>query len=244
MNKILSILLTPIFFILFGLTLIIFHLPQVIAKNLINSRAHDRVVAILNLCLMRSQLVLGATFKFVNFEDFPTGKPVIVVANHQSMWDIPPLIWKFRKNRLKFIAKKELAKGIPSISYNLKHGGSVTIDRKNPDESIELIKNFAIDLNVKKFAVCIYPEGSRSKDGKVKPFKVGGLKALIEQMPDAVVVPVAIDGTGKIDNKGSFFLNLGVSVVYTALKPRQIQLETIEYELEQIREEIIELVEK
>ena len=68
-------------------------------------------------------------------------------------------------------AKKELAKGIPSISYNLKHGGSVTIDRKNPDESIEKIKNFAIDLNAKKLAVCIYPEGSRSKDGKVITFQ-------------------------------------------------------------------------
>lgn len=243
MNKIVSLILTPIFFLFFGLLLVLFHPIQMIAKNLIGPKTHDKVVSVLNLCLMRSQLVLGATFKFVNFNPISTDRPVIVVANHQSMWDIPPLIWKFRKNRLKFIAKKELAKGIPSISYNLKYGGSVTIDRKKAAESIDLIKKFAVKLNEKKLAVCIFPEGSRSKDGKVKLFKVGGLKTLIEQMPDALVVPVAINGTGKIDNRGSFFLNLGVKVTYTALKPRQINIDSVDSELDLIRNEIIGFVE-
>ena len=244
MRKILSFIFTPLFFIFFGFFLLVFHPIQIIAKNLIGPKTHDKVVALLNLCLMRSQLILGATFKFVNFKTLPTHKPVIIIANHQSMWDIPPLIWKYRRNRLKFIAKKELAKGIPSISYNLKHAGSVTIDRKNPSESIELIRKFARELNNKKLAVCIFPEGSRSRNGKVKPFKTGGLKALIEQMPNALIVPIAISGTGKIDNHGSFLLNLGVKVTFTALKPRQINIECVESELDLIRSEIVGFVQQ
>lgn len=243
MKKILSFILTPFFYLIFGLNLVIFHLAQVIALNVFGHNTHDKVVAVLNLFLMRSQIILGTSFKFNNFKTLPKERPIIIMANHQSMWDIPPLVWKFREHHPKFIAKKELTKGIPSISYNLKHGGSVNIDRKNPEESIQKITEFAKYINQNNYAVCIFPEGTRSKDGKVKPFKIGGLAALLKEMPNALVVPIAINGTGKIDNTGSFFMNLGVNVTYTQLPERYISLDDIEKELNQIRLEIIELVE-
>jgi 1-acyl-sn-glycerol-3-phosphate acyltransferase len=244
MKKILSFILTPLFYLVFGLILVVFHVYQVIALRLFGHNAHDRSVAILNLFLMRSQFILGATFKFNNFKELPTDKPIIIIANHQSMWDIPPLIWKFRKHHPKFIAKKELTKGIPSISYNLKYGGSVNIDRKKPAESVKKITEFAKYIKEKNYAICVFPEGTRSKDGKVKSFKVGGVAALLNEIPDALVVPVAINGTGKIDNTGSFLLNLGVKVIYTQLPERYLTLENIETELNQIRKEIIDLVEE
>jgi len=243
MKKILSFILTPLFYLIFGLILVVFHIAQVIALNVFGHNAHDKVVAVLNLFLMRSQIILGTSFKFNNFKTLPKDKPIIIMANHQSMWDIPPLIWKFRAHHPKFIAKKELTKGIPSISYNLKHGGSVNIDRKNPEESIQKISEFAKFINKNNYAVCIFPEGTRSKDGKVKPFKIGGLAALLKEMPNALVVPIAINGTGKIDNTGSFFMNLGVNVTYTQLPERYLSLDDIEKELNQIRFEIIGLVE-
>jgi 1-acyl-sn-glycerol-3-phosphate acyltransferase len=242
MKKILSIVLTPIFYIVFGLILVMFHIAQIIALNLFGHNAHDKVVAALNWCLMKAHLILGAKYHFHNEKNYPTNQPLIVIANHQSMWDIPPLIWKFRKHHPKFIAKKELAKGIPSISYNLKHGGSVTIDRANKEESIKKIKKFSKFINKHNYAVCIFPEGSRSKDGKIKPFKIGGLKTLIEEMPNALVVPVAIKGTGEIDNKGSKFLKVGVDVNYYFLPERHIKIEDIEKDLNQIREEMISFV--
>ena len=60
----------------------------------------------------------------------------MIVANHQSMNDIPPIIWYLRKHHPKFVSKMELGKGIPSVSYNLVHGGSVLIDRKNSKQAI------------------------------------------------------------------------------------------------------------
>jgi len=243
MKKILSFILTPLFYLIFGLILVIFHIYQVIALRLFGHSAHDKSVAILNLFLMRSQVFLGTKFKFVNFKALPTDQPLIIMANHQSMWDIPPLVWKFRKHHPKFIAKKELTKGIPSISYNLRYGGSVNIDRKKPEESVKKIIEFAKFIKKKNYAVCVFPEGTRSKDGKVKKFKIGGVAALLKEMPEALVVPIAINGTGKIDNTGSFFLNLGVKVIYTQLPERQLHIDNIETELNQIRNEIKELVE-
>ena len=50
-------------------------------------------------------------------EENSKGQPIIVVSNHQNMMDIPPLIWYFRHQHAKFISKKELGRGIPSVSF-------------------------------------------------------------------------------------------------------------------------------
>lgn len=233
-----SILLTPLFFLIFGLNLAVFHLIQVVARNLFGSKAHDATVAILNLFLMRSLIVLGTSIKFKEFKSHPANTPLIIISNHQSMWDIPPLLWKYRKHHPKFVAKKELSRGIPSISYNLKYGGSVSIDRKNPEEAIQKIKAFAKMIEANNLSVCIFPEGTRSRDGKIKPFKVSGVATLLEEMPNALVLPVAIKNTGLIDNKGKFLKKLGVKVTFTELKPRKVSLSTIEKDLEEINKEI------
>jgi 1-acyl-sn-glycerol-3-phosphate acyltransferase len=92
----------------------------------------------------------------------PNNVPIIIVANHQSMWDIPPIIWFMRKYHPKFISKIELGKGIPSISYNLKHGGSVLIDRKNPRQAAGEIIKIARYVSEHNRSVVIFPEGTRS----------------------------------------------------------------------------------
>ena len=243
MNKALSILLTPIFFIVFGLLLAIFHPIQIIARLVFGRNAHDKTVAVLNLFLMRSLIILGARIQFIGFKPLPKDIPVIILSNHQSMWDIPPIMWKFRAHHPKFIAKKSLAKNIPSISYNLKHGGSVAIDRNNPEEAISKIKAFAQFINENNFSACIFPEGTRSRNGEIKPFKVSGIQTLISEMPNALIVPVAIKNTGKIDNSGKFLKRLGVNVSFTQLSPRNISLVNLNEELEKIRNEMISVVE-
>ena len=235
---ILSAILTPLFFLVFGLILVIFHPIQVIGRNVFGHNAHDKTVFALNLFLMRALHILGVSYSFHDFKKLPATGPIIIISNHQSMWDIPTLIWKFRSYRPKFVAKKELAKGIPSISYNLRHGGSVSIDRKNPREALVRIIKFARNVKEKKYAVCIFPEGTRSRDGKIKAFKVSGVQAILKQMPDALVVPVAIKNTGIIDNSGKFLKNLFVKVSFTVLEPRIVKLENLETELEGMNAEI------
>ena len=94
-----------------------------------------------------------------------TGKPLIIVANHQSTGDIPPIIWHLKKFHPKiYLDKKQLGRWIPGVSYNLRNGGSVLIDRSRPEESIGLIKVFAQKLERNKWSAVIFPEGTRSHD--------------------------------------------------------------------------------
>lgn len=239
MKTALSYLLTPIFFFFFGLCLGVFHIVQVVTRNVFGPNAHDKTVAALNLCLTRCLHLLGTRISFKKFRPLPIDKPVLVISNHQSMWDIPPVIWKLRKKHTKYIAKASLAKNIPSISYNLKYGGSVSIDRNDPAGSIEKIEKFAVYIREKKYAICIYPEGTRSRDGIVKPFKTAGIDAILKIIPDILVVPIAIKNTGIIDNNGKFNKNLGVRTSFTMLETRNISRENLDTDLEQIRQEII-----
>ena len=140
--------------------------------------AHRKSVALFNWFALRFLHLLGTTYKVNLPENLPVNKPVIIVSNHQSMWDIPPIIWFLRSLHPKFISKKELGKGIPTISYNLRHGGSVLIDRKNPEQATQEIKNIAHYISKHNRGVVIFPEGTRSRDGNPKPFKQRGLLTL------------------------------------------------------------------
>ena len=239
MKVFLSYILTPLFFLFFGLMLALFHPIQIISKNIFGSKVHDKSVFLLNFFLTSCLYILGTRIKFKNFVSLPKNQPILIISNHQSMWDIPPVMWKIRKYIPKYIAKASLAKNIPSISYNLKYGGSVTIDRNDPPGSIKKINEFAKYIKENNYSICIYPEGTRSKDGSVKPFKISGINAILEVIPDILVVPIAIKDTYKIDNGGKFNKNLGVKVQFTMLEGRKIRIDNLEKDLEKIRQDII-----
>jgi 1-acyl-sn-glycerol-3-phosphate acyltransferase len=94
----------------------------------------------MNFLFIKFTALLGTSYKFENIERLPKNAPIIFVSNHQSMYDIIAMIWFLRRFHCKFVSKKELGKGIPSISYNLRNGGSVLIDRKDPKQAIPAIK--------------------------------------------------------------------------------------------------------
>lgn len=242
MKMVISYILTPLFFLFFGLSLAVFQPVQVITRNLFGAKAHDKTVGALNFCLTSCLLILGTRIKYKNFRKLPIDKPVLVISNHQSMWDISPVIWKLRKKRTKYIAKASLAKYIPSISYNLKYGGSVSIDRNDPAGSIEKIKQFAGFIAENKFAICIYPEGTRSRSGKIKPFKSSGIEAILKVIPDINVVPIAIKNTGLIDNEGKFNKRIGIKPTFTMLADRTLDLNNLAAGLEDIRQEIAQTI--
>ena len=147
------------------------------------------------------------------------------------MYDIPPLIWYLRKHHVKFISKIELGKGIPSVSYNLRHGGSVLIDRKNALGSIKAIENFAQRIEKNKWAAVIFPEGTRSRDGYPRPFKTKGLITMFNHMPSALVVPITINNSWKTLRYGKFPMGLGANIKYTVHKPIKLSERSDQLEL-------------
>jgi 1-acyl-sn-glycerol-3-phosphate acyltransferase len=142
-------------------------------------------------------------------DKLPKGIPLIIAANHQSFYDITSIGWFIRKVHPKFVSKIELGKGIPSISYNLNHGGSVLIDRKDARQSLSAIKEMAQYIEANKRSTVIFPEGTRSKTGKPKPFAENGLKILCKYAPSACVVPLTINNSWKMTRWGSFPSGIG-----------------------------------
>lgn len=219
MVKILAYPLTAVYYLCFFTTLLVFHPIQWVSHNVFGYQTHKISVDWMQFFIMRSLNVLGTRFSFKNDYNIPKGQPVIIVANHQSMYDIPPLIWFMRKHHPKFISKIELGKGIPSVSYNLRHGGSVLIDRKNPRQSFPAISNFGEYIERTKRCAVIFPEGTRSKTGEPKPFQTKGLAMLFKKIPSAVVVPVTINNSWKMFRYGKFPMGIGTHMKFKVQKP-------------------------
>ena len=219
MKKILAYPLSIIFYFFFFLTLLVFHAIQWVSLKLGGYEAHKTSVDVFNLAIMRCLNLIGTRFTLDNPYDLPTDRPCIFVANHQGMFDIPPIIWFFRKNHPKFISKKELGKGIPGISFNLKHGGSALIDRKNPKQAILTISEFATTLNKTKHSAVIFPEGTRSRTGIPKKFAISGLQVMFKKMPEAMVVPITINNSWKLFQYGNFPLGIGVHLKLKVHEP-------------------------
>lgn len=144
--------------------------------------------------LFLMKYVAGARFDIVGPGTIPEGKPVLLVSNHQSMYDIPMIMLMFPDREVGFVAKKELGKGIPSISLSLRKLGSVLIDRRDPKQALPAIERFGRDKNDRAEIACIFPEGTRARDGVMKAFRRGGFETMLRAMPDALVIPIAIDG--------------------------------------------------
>jgi 1-acyl-sn-glycerol-3-phosphate acyltransferase len=219
MRKFFGYILSPFTILAFFVVLIVFQPLQWIAYKFFGYAAHKRVVDILNLCLLRTVYLTGNTVIFINKQNLPVGRPIIFLANHQSMFDIPPLIYYLRKYHAKFISKIELTKGIPSISFNLKYGGGANIDRKDSRQSIAELVKLANRMKENKWSTVIFPEGTRSKDGQVKPFHLGGIATILKKCPEALLVPIAINNSGKMIKYGYYPLNTFIRMTWEVLEP-------------------------
>lgn len=221
MQKLLSYPITIVYFVLFGLTLVIFHPVQWVCHNLLGYDAHKKSVSILNWFLMRCTNLLGARYRFQNPNDIPTDRPLIIVTNHQSMYDIPPIIWYMRKHHPKFVSKIELGKGIPSVSYNLRHGGSALINRKDPKQSIEALQKLGAYIEKNNRSAVIFPEGTRSRTGIPKQFRTTGLKVLMKHAPSALIVPISVNNSWKMLRFGQFPMGLGSFIKFKVHPPME-----------------------
>ena len=219
MRKLLAYPLTIIYFVCFGLTLLVFHPIQWVCLNLFGYDAHKRSVSILNLTLIRCSHVLGTRYTFINPHKIAKGRPLIIVANHQSMNDIPPIIWYMRDYHPKFVSKKELGKGIPSVSFNLRHGGSVLIDRKDGKQALSEISKLGTYIEKNCRTAVIFPEGTRSRTGHPKKFQTTGLKVLMKRAPSALLVPVSINNSWKMLRYGKFPYGIGNHLIFQVHPP-------------------------
>jgi 1-acyl-sn-glycerol-3-phosphate acyltransferase len=238
MRKIFGYLLSPLFYIVFGALLIIFHPIQMLCYNVFGYNAHKKCVEILNFLLLHSLNVLGITSSFKMKSQLPTDRPIIFVGNHQNMNDIEGIIWYLRKYNPKFVSKIELAKGIPSISYNLQKSEAALIDRKNPKQALTQLARLGSFIHDNNYSAVIFPEGTRSHDGTVKKFQSNGIAMLLKKCPNALIVPLAINNTWKINQWGSYPLYTFENISWTTLTPIEPQGRSVEAITQEAEQEI------
>jgi 1-acyl-sn-glycerol-3-phosphate acyltransferase len=126
-------------------------------------------------------------------ENIEKGVSYVVIANHQSYYDIF-LIYGWLGIDIKWIMKKELAK-VPGLGFGSKKVGHIFLDRSNSRVALESLNEAKRKL-VNGTSVVIFPEGTRSKTGEMGSFKKGAFKLALDLgLP---ILPVTISGTGKI----------------------------------------------
>ena len=194
MRRVADWVFTLPFLVLFGLTLGVFDPLQRIAR-LFGPRPHEYVVGALQVCLVTVFRVCGLR---LDVERSPLVRPrtsYLVISNHQSMFDIPIFGALLFTNFPKYVSKRELARWIPSISYNLRRGGNAIIDRRDSEQALPAIRELARRVVERGVSAVIYPEGTRARHGKMGTFRPRGTVELLRAAPNVPVVPVVIDGS-------------------------------------------------
>lgn len=119
--------------------------------------------------------------------------PYILMSNHQGYYDIFALL-AYLPIQFKWLAKKELF-SIPFFGWTMAAAGYIRIDREGTRQTVEAI-NEAVQKIRDGLSVVIFPEGSRSPDGSIQPFKKGGFTLAIKSK--VPIVPIAISGSREI----------------------------------------------
>ena len=130
----------------------------------------------------------------------------IFASNHASLIDIPLLLIAVNRYTV-FIAKSELSK-IPIFKSILDRAGFIFVDRKNNDSAVKSMNNLMDDIKKIPRSVAIFPEGTRTSDGKLLPFKKGA--AIFAINTNIPVIPVAISGTYSWSKKKLFDISQSV----------------------------------
>ena len=130
----------------------------------------------------------------------------VFASNHASLIDIPLLLIAVNRYTV-FIAKSELSK-IPIFKSILDMAGFIFVDRKNNDNAVKSMNNLMDDIKKIPRSVAIFPEGTRTSDGELLPFKKGA--AIFAINTNIPVIPVAISGTYSWSKKKLFDISQSV----------------------------------
>jgi 1-acyl-sn-glycerol-3-phosphate acyltransferase len=185
------------FLIAFGGALAIFDPIQRVAR-VFGQRPQEIAIGALQTTLLGAFWLCGTRLRVERAPEVRPGTGYVLIANHQSMFDIPIFGALLFSNFPKYVSKKELARGIPSISYNLRRGGNAVIDRAHREQAVTAIRTLGVTAQARNVSVVIYPEGTRSRAGELRPFKPAGALALLDAAPDLPVVPVTIDESWRL----------------------------------------------
>ncbi|MBZ5543922.1 MAG: 1-acyl-sn-glycerol-3-phosphate acyltransferase [Acidobacteriia bacterium] len=176
----------------------------------------------------------GVRLQVRGLEKIPTARAVVFMANHQSNADPPALIATLPS--VLVLVRKEIFR-LPVVGRAMRMRGFVSVDRQNRERAILAIEEAIESLKAGR-SFLAYPEGTRSRDGQLLPFKKGVFMMAIQaQVP---VVPITVSGFTKIMRKGERVLHPGVAriTIHDAVPTDGFSTEDREAIMERVRQAI------
>ena len=204
-------------FYLFQLTLLLAATIPLAVLTIILGLVDPRGKRVYRINQLWTWLVLrmgGVALKTQGLENIDATRQYIFMVNHQSNVDIPAVIQSLGRFQLRWIAKKELLR-IPLFGWAMWATKHITVDRSNPLDAVKSLKR-AKELIAAGISVVVFPEGTRSRDGRLLRFKKGGF--LLAAQTGTDIVPITINGSGAILPWGGWHLRPGLIEV-TVGKP-------------------------
>jgi 1-acyl-sn-glycerol-3-phosphate acyltransferase len=156
----------------------------------------------------------GVQVRVEGSEQIDPNGSYVFIANHVSYYDTPVALAHIPV-QFRFLAKRGLFQ-IPFLGTHLSRAGHIPVPRKDPRAAVKTMQTAAETIQQKKVSLLIFPEGGRSHDGELQPFKEGG--AYIAIRAGVPVVPLALIGTRKVLPYGSAVIRPG-AVTLRILKP-------------------------
>lgn len=205
-NKILYILYQPYKWLIYIPFLVVntflFGIVAVLVSSLVNQKLGSYFGGVIWSRLNAYLVPISVEVK--GRENISKNTSYIIIANHQSYFDIF-LVYGWLGIDIKWVMKKELAK-IPGIGFGSRKVGHIFIDRSHKRIALESLSQAKRKL-VNGTSVVIFPEGTRSRDGKPGAFKRGAFKLAKEL--DLPILPITINGTKSILPAGTLDLMPG-----------------------------------
>ncbi|HSJ36135.1 MAG TPA: lysophospholipid acyltransferase family protein [Acidimicrobiia bacterium] len=203
MEKLMNWAVTVPFLVAFGLVLVVYDIVGRIVRPF-SLTAFEWVMGALQATLVWVYRIFGTR---LTVERSPRVKPhtgYIIISNHQSLYDIVLIGGLMFSNLPKYVAKAELGRWIPSVSLNLKRGEHALIDRGDAAQALDEIRGLGERVQARNRSAVIFPEGTRSRDGSLGPFKRAGARALLSAADRLPVVPVAVQGSWRLNKLWPF----------------------------------------
>lgn len=158
--------------------------------------------------------VSGVQVTVEGLEEIVPSGSYVFISNHLSFMDTPVVLANIPV-QFRFLAKRGLFQ-IPFLGQHLSRAGHIPVPREDPRAAVKTMQLAAEIIQQKKISLLIFPEGGRSHDGELQPFKEGG--AYIAIRAGVPVVPIAISGTRELLPWGSGIVQSGC-VKLRILKP-------------------------
>ena len=183
----------------------------------------------------------GVKTNSVGLEKIREGRSYVIISNHQSHFDILALVSQLPMV-VRFIAKKEIRK-VPLFGYAVSLTKCIFVDRSDSAKAVKTLQDGISDLP-SGISMLFFAEGTRSRDGKIGPFKKGGFRTA--QITGWPILPVVVHGSRKVLPAGELLVTPG-TIEVEVLDPvpeEEVQSRPWEEIMEEVREQVVEHFEK